>query len=537
MTEAFELPREVETAYRAIPEKGGVVLASLADGNGMRADEVRLVSGETVIYLIPATVTITLAPEMAKSQLNGQNPQGDVLGSEGEVMSASAALLPEFLKGEAVRQDILETLRQQPGDGFGMKPKTIALKSVRRVFSVITTCPQCRGETVVPCPPCQGRGRIPCQTCRGMGVTKCVTCFGTGLMQDPSGERVPCMRCQRRGNIVCHTCNGLKEMACQSCSGQGRTGCSVCAQSGAQTNVYQMSAKASFTFEIDWRKVPQEAKDTAEKLGGEQIVAKKHAEIYWQLPEARDKNLVIEGIACFPIASAVYSVGGKSFPAKVAGLQGRIVEMDPVLDPHVKPGISALSKLSKGPLAADALMGTACKFKLVRRVLGEVSKRPKKAVYQDIVRDYGVILSDKYARAAVSSAVQALQAISKGPRIKGLVFGAVLAGALAAVYYMTPLRVSLYTTLAQKGFERYIDIVDAGDWLIGALAAVFVIRLTVARALGKMLPASVHAEDKGGLPSAGAQGFMAFPAAAVVCVAVAALAAHKPEWILAVLKR
>ncbi|MDE2336577.1 MAG: hypothetical protein KGL10_04640 [Alphaproteobacteria bacterium] len=543
MTEAFKLPREVETAYREIPQKALTVLAALADGNGLRADQVRLLKGETDIHLIPAAITITLAPEIAKSQINGQNPRGEVLSSEAEVLAAAAALMPVFLQGETTRQEIFEPVRRGAGEGFGMAETTLAVKSAAKTFSVISSCPQCGGEGSVSCAPCRGTGRVPCQNCRGQGFTACFACRGAGMVPDGAGGSTPCQTCQRSGKTVCPACNGGRESACQACSGQGRTACAACGQSGAQTVVYGISVKALCRFEIDWRKVPAEVKALAEKLGGEKaakLVARKHAEVYWQVPELREKDLVVDGVACFPVAAVDFSVAGKAVPATVAGLQGRICEMEPVLDPFVKPGIAALTKLSKGPLAAAALVATACKYKLARRALAEVAARPKKAVYQALARDYAPALSDKYARAAVGAAARALSALGNGPRTQGLCLGAVLAVALAAGYYMTPLRLRLFTALAEKGMERYITLVDAGEGLLGVFAALFLIRLMAGTALRKMLPPSVLAEATGGLdtfrPGVGKQGLLVLPAVAAVTVAVAALAAHKPEWVLFLLR-
>ncbi len=542
MTEAFELPREVATAYRAAPQKALRVLAALADGNGLKAEQLRLVRDETEIHMIPAAITVTLAPDMAKSQVRGRNPQGEALGSAAEIMAAAEALLPQFLEGEAARQEILEVVRRLPGEGFGMAATSIPLKSAQKVFSTVAPCAACAGEAVIPCQLCRGTGRMPCQACRGAGFSPCAGCGGGGLLPpDAAGNSMPCPRCQRTGKITCQVCNGARETGCQACGGQGRTGCPSCGQTGAETLVYQMSATARCVFKIDWRKAPPGVKDVFEKLGGDKIVARKHAEAYWQLPEVRGKELVIDGLACFPVSAATFSVAGKMFPATVAGLQGRIVTMDPVLDPFVKPGISALVKLAKGPLAAAALIDTACKYKLTRRVLADVARRPKKTVYQALVGEYGALLSDKYARAAVTSAARALQAISNGPRGRGLALGAALSAALAVGYYMMPLRLSLFAALAQRGLEKYIALADIAVGLAGALLTVVLIRMMAASALKKILPAAVRAEETGGgasfRPGAGTQGLLAFPLCAAVSVAAAALAAHKPEWIMVLLRR
>ena len=531
MTEVFQLPPAAEEVHRAISQKATVLLGGMVDGNGLKAAQVRLARQETQIYPIPAFITVTLKPEIAKTQLRGRSPQGEVLDSDATVMSQSAGLSQGFLEGTGLQQEILQILQKTPGEGFGMEPMALAVKSARKEFSVLTTCLKCNGLASIPCALCQTTGKTPCQTCRGQGFSPCPICFGQGIVQDAGGNRVSCMRCQHTGKIVCVTCNGQQQLTCTVCNGRGSTACVECGQSGSLTHVYQVSYKALCQLEIDWRAVAPEIRKIAETLGIRQMTAKGHAEIYWRPPEMEKDHLLIPCVAFLPVAAVEFSVEGKTYPAMVAGLQGRILQIDPLLDAAVKPGISALQKLSKGPMAVQALVDTACRYRLVRQVIAGLTRYSKRAVYQTLVRDYPVILSDKYARATIHYASKAVLAISAGPRYKGLVAGTVLAALLAAGYYMTHLRSFILTRMEGRNAAQHIILLDIVVWILGYVIAVFTIKFMTAAAFKRMLPQSMQM-DKGGLPSAGMQGFAALLTSGLVWFVVAAFAADKPAWVI-----
>ncbi len=536
MTETFQLPPASEEAHRAIAQKAASVLAGMVDGNGLKAAQVRLAKQDVQINLIPAAVKVTLKPDIAKTQQRGEAPQGTVVGSEAEVLQQAMALGQQALEDTGLQQEIQMALKQMPGGGFGIpQPIAFAVKTAGKVFSVVGPCATCGGTAAITCSICRGEGKTPCQTCRGEGFTQCRICFGTGLMQDSSGNRVSCTLCQHTGRIVCFTCNGLRQLGCPSCGGRGSMGCTVCGSSGHMTDIYRVTYKAVCEFDIDWRNVELLIRQAMAKVGNHQTVAAKgHAEIYWQPPfvNEEDGSLMIPCTAVLPTANVEFSVEGKVYPAVVVGLQGRIVQMDPALDPIVKPGIAALMKLSKKRVAAQALIDTACKYRLVRQVLGGLARRSKKAVYQTLVSEYPVVLSDKYARATISYAEKALLAISAVPRYRGLAAGTVFAGLLSAGYYMGHVRSSILAHVAQGNVAGLLDIIV---WLLGYVATVLVIKFMTASAFKKMLPQTVQS-DKGRLPSAGMQGLAALPVTGLVWFIVAASAAEKPEWILYILK-
>jgi hypothetical protein len=188
-------------------------------------------------------------------------------------------------------------------------------------------------------------------------------------------------------------------------------------------------------------------------------------------------------------------------------------------------------KLSKGPMARQDLIDTACKYKLIRQTLALLARSSKKNVYQRLCKAYPLILSTKYAGATVKYAASAMTTLSARPRYQGLAAGTAQATLLSALYYMTPLRTILLAQLT----SQYIFTVDIAIWLAGWGIAVYAIRLITAAALKKLLPKTVEM-GKNGLPSAGMQGLGALLTTGLVWFAIAARAAEKPEWATSILK-
>lgn len=526
MTTIPPLPPEAEEAHRAIAQKAAALLGEFIDGNGLKAEQARLSRQEVRIVPLPAAMTVTVTHDVARRVVQGGQPQGIVLGTEGEVMAQVTGSVHALLEGEDTQRAIIQALEKIPGNGFGSVDGVTVPLALKKEFSVVSPCPRCNGAAMVPCQLCHATGQENCMTCRGEGSSPCQTCFGVGMVQNSQGVRTPCLRCQSSGRIPCVVCQGMRTMVCSACHGQRQVGCAECAKTGHQTVLYQVSYKAQCQFGIAWGEVTDaEARPAAEALGLKALATEKHADILWHAPEVQGDRMVIPCIAFLPLADVEFSLVGKMYPALVAGLRGRIIRMESALDPLVKPGISALMKLSKGPMAVQALIDTACRYKMIRGALAGLVRSSKRTVYQALVKEYPVVLSDKYARATVTYAHQALLSITAKPRNKGLVAGTVLTAAPAAVYYHLPLR----QTLATGALGAHIGLVDIIVWLAGWGLAVFVIKWMAAGALQRLLPRGAQS-SKASLPPSGNQGLAALATTAVIMLAVAATAAVKPDW-------
>src|SRR5690606_31895477 len=112
----------------------------------------------------------------------------------------------------------------------------------------------------------------------------------------------------------------------------------------------------------------------------------------------------------------------------------------------------------------------------------------KKTVYQKTLKSYPLVLSDKYARAAIKYAGDALLRIGDGPRWRGFVNGTALSAALSALYFVTPLRALILDAMGRHGAAHHMLLPDIAVWAAGYVATWLIIKLAAAQALARLLP-------------------------------------------------
>ncbi|TAL32775.1 MAG: hypothetical protein EPN97_09780 [Alphaproteobacteria bacterium] len=534
MSEPDKVPQQPDEIHFQICQRAAETLGRLVDGNGLKADQVRLSRHETLVHQVPGYIHVELKPDISKKQYKGNVPRGKVLGGADGVHMEAAGLVRDFVKDINVITQVVQEIKKDEGKGFGMENFTVPLPATAKEFSVVEKCLKCNGNQFYQCVRCHSQGHVPCQGCNAQGYAPCPQCHGSGQYQQPGGGQGPCNRCNAQGRIQCLQCNGQRNMKCGACNGQGRIDCTECDRSGFWTNVYQLAFHADGEFVIDRQQVPPDVLAVIDTLGVRNLATKGLAQIFRTGVESKEKFITIPYLAFLPIAQAEFTIEGKPYPAMIAGLPGRIMSIQPVLDTAIKPGINALYKLSKGPMAAQALVDQACRFRLIRQVLTGLSKQSKNQVYKALTAEYPVGLSDKYAKATIRYANDAVLAIGRGPRLKGLLAGTAGAALLAAIYFMGPVRPQLLQSMIQSGHKNHMFLPDLAVWGLGYLAALYAIKFLAAGGLKKFLPDDVQSEAKG-LPSAGEHGLYAIGATLAVWAAMAFAAPVKPEWILSLL--
>lgn len=535
MSEPDFLPEQPSEQHFQIGQLAAGKLGRIVDGNGLKAEQVRLARHETLVHQLAGYTRIALKPDVVKNQLKGQRPHGQVMGSEAAVMGQADGLAQQFIAEKNVQIELLNLLDKEPGRGWGMQPFKHPLAVTRKEFSVVDKCLKCAGLTYFNCQGCNATGFAPCKACNGTGMAQCPVCFGQMQMQMQDGSRGPCTRCAATGRVPCMTCNGQRQLRCASCGGDGRIGCTECDRSGFWTHIYEMTFHAEGQFELDRQQIPPDVLEIVDRLGVRELATEGHAEIFRLIQNPEPKWLLVPYIAFLPLANVEFSIEGKQYPSGVAGLTGRIMGIDPVLDPVIKPGINALFKLSKGPLATESLIDQACKFRVIRQIITGLAHHSRRGVYQSVSKQYPMVISDKFVKAAIKYAHVAILALGKGPRVRGMLAGTALAGMLSAGYFAGPVRGIVAGALGQAGQARHLLLADLAVWVLAYLAAWFTIRLFAASALKKLLPEEVQTTDKG-LPAAGEQGTYAIFTTLAAWTACAFFAAQKPAWVEAVLK-
>lgn len=536
MSRIEQLPPEPAEEHFLIPLKGTKELALMLDGNGVKADQVRLVKHDTQVHIVHAHMLIEMKPDMTTSQRSGSQPVGKVFPTKEGVMADAVGRAITLANDENIQREIGEFLDKKPGKSFGEKPFRFKLAAAHEQYSVIDKCLKCNGATTNPCGTCNASGNAPCTGCAGGGFTQCPVCYATGQQQRADGSRMPCTKCSGTGRSMCMTCQGQKFLRCAVCNGQGRTSCTECDRTGFWTHIFDAHWHVEALFELERKMTLPEVVEVVELLGVQKTATEGHAEILRLVPEVAHDKLIMPYAGLLPVAQVEFSIIGKTHPAVVAGLHGRIIEIEPLLDTYVKPGVSALVKLSKGPLAAAALVASACRFKMIRQVLAGIAHHSKGHVYQKLMREYPLVVTEKFAKATIRYADLAVLALAEGPRWKGLAVGAVAAAGAYGGYFMTPARESVRGLMVSQRLDQHLLAADVVVWALGCGIAVIVVKIFAAQALKKILPQSVQIKDRG-LPAAGRQGWITMPVTLTLWLIFAFLSAPRAEWLSAILQK
>jgi hypothetical protein len=525
------IPENPDDMHFDIPKAACAFLGTLADGNRLTASQVRLARHDTVVHQIAAEIIIDIKPDISHSQKKGKQGTGTNAASRADAAAQAAGAATALMSLAPVQDEILTALQALPGRGFGMAGTKMPVTVEKpHIYSVIDKCQQCHGAGNGNCLRCNATGNMPCIPCNGNGFSPCQSCGGSGTAQRGDGSRVPCNRCGASGKAPCQICQSHKTVTCTDCSGQGRQDCQSCDRSGYLTDIFQAGWQAEASFFIDRTLIDPSFIPILDKWGEKSMAIDGHAEIFVSAPILKNNKLAYPLMAYAPLSKAEISVEGKTHAALIAGLKAQVFEIDPFLDPVIKPAIQALSKLSKGAMASTALLDQACRFRIVREVLAGLMHHSRRHVYNATCKKYPVGLSDKYTRALVSHAGNAITALGDKPRWKGFVLGCVVTAGLFAVYFLAGARVGIDMQLQARGMGQHMMAADIFSFAVGLGITLLSISMVALGGLHQVMPSSVSTVREKGLPPPGRQGYWAVLACAVIWLGLGFISPHAPAW-------
>lgn len=288
--------------------------------------------------------------------------------------------------------------------------------------------------------------------------------------------------------------------------------------------IARYTAEARFTL---WRQSADVvALAAAEKLGLSALADDSLGDVFIMPLAADGPRLKADCAVFLPVSKIEFSLEGRFFPAVAAGRHGQIVDMDPVLDRWLKPGIAALLKLSRGPLAVDALAATAFKYRLIRQTLQALLHQSRKAVYLQLQHDYPLGVSDRYLRACIKYSSGAFEALTRSNRRQSLTLALLTTAVICALFYLLGLRSMLITALGQTDTPAWLAL-DILLW--GALSGVGI--LLIRRRAGLHLKLRLGTtQPPAQLPAAHQQGRLVIIYSALIFVVLAFVAPAKPVW-------
>ncbi len=552
------------------PEKGVPDLAETAakhitdwvTGNGLSGTDVRVAKKKQDVFAFDIPITLQLTPTIIESRTAGQDKTGTFCNSKLEMQEKIAALKTQNLSNPKTVILAGEYLKKAPLLGWGSQQK-FALKELNADYTCHEKCPKCKGKKQDKCGYCHGKGQTPCIECKGFGKTDCLRCLGLGELPGAGGTKIKCPECFGKKDAICRECRGLKYIQCPKCRGTKYVGCTECNKTGYVSLHNSVAFEAFTNMSISTANMPAEIRDLLEATGGEtKLATEQHAAISMVMPDPESLDALTAAAAAaatpattspqtagqpgtqaaahtppqaelhyhveIPYGTAEFSIGGKRYDAQLAGYQSCILHIDDFLDPQVKSGIAALQKIVKGPMATEALMKTAMKLRLVKDVFSHTGSMTKKKMLQHVKTLYPRGLSDKYAKACVVFADQAIKSLTDKPRKVGAAVGTTIAAALAGAWFFAGLRGMALTPETPANEQMIYDFTLAGGL---AVMAYFTVRFFGAGALKKVMSFQSADAGKQALPPGGMSGMLAAIMTLVIFFALALLMPERPAWL------
>ena len=497
-------------------------IATLVAGNGIHKTEVRVSEKNVKFATAHLTSTCRLIPADKEKRTPGPQEIGQKLSSRAELRPAVDDYLNRLQNNTDFQKKIFSRMKAAK---FGLDgEETIPLDQHKAEFSVIEDCTTCKGGGTSPCPTCHGKGRQPCNKCGAKGKIICYNCKGLKKITDANGNEQPCSECGGFGMTPCPNCNETKYVGCPACNQSGSIACRDCKQTGKVTAVFTVDLKMQVAGRLD---MPQEVSDLYQRIrhtySDSALIKNGHLKLTNTNNPVEFKNdtLQVKTDMPVPYGRVGFSLNGKRVDGDIFGYRGAVFTDAMFIDSLVKPGISALNKIARGPMATGALFQQARAYRMIRDITDQVSTQTKGKILRDVMQKYPIGLSDKYAKAAVKFADDAVRKIMVKPRWIGCGIGVAIFGALIAAWFYLGLRPEFLSD-GSANIQLFADgfLLGLGFIGIGYLIK-FMTRSTLKKVLG-------NAPEK--LPKSGDQALVGLGILIVIFLICGATSPTDPGW-------
>lgn len=485
------------------------------DGNGIHKSSVRISEKQLTLQPVVMTTDCRLVPLEKETRAERADPSAIQISNRGEMQDA----IRNHLKTLLARNDIIERLVKFIADknyGIGQNTHDVFDQAQMR-FVLKESCQSCQGTGQGQCQNCSGSGKQACQQCKGQGKIPCFQCKGMKRIPAADGTMEQCHECNGFGATPCPTCHEAKYVTCSACQGSKKAPCKNCNATGARHVIITVDFKAEITGTLaaqDGSRLPLPADDLI-KTQSLYILPKPTVTVHAD----RIETVHTAGL---PSGTIGFSLNGKRIDTTITGCNGHLQTDKMFMDSLVKPGIAALNKIARGPMATAALFGRARSYRMVRDVTDKVSRMPRKKILHDLKQEYPVGLSDKYAKAMIKLGDVAIGKITVRPRWIGTGIGVAVFSLLIFAWFHLGLRPEFLSNGSLK-LQLTADSILLG---IGVVGCSFIIKKLAHMALKNMLGSAPSR-----LPKSGDQALIAFGILALVFLIAAASSPLEPLWI------
>ncbi len=471
-------------------------IAHLIEGNSNADIGIITAASNKKIFEFTNKMEVEFISEEKFSVISGKVAAATYFDNVEEVNEAIAKDLIEISDNKEIFEAALKLITDEEVLGFGIDGKTYLLNLPKKIFAFDEECAGCRGSGDTHCSTCSGRGTVNCNKCHGQGHMMCQVCRGQRFTIDQaSGQRIPCSPCRGFGQEPCMACGTKKQISCNMCKGLKKSKCRECDGASIKTKVTEVTYFIKTKFTSDLQNIPEQLEEALNQIGMRDLALNGHAQVgiidavtnsnTENNAENTESNSIKEiGYLCrIPMAKAEFRIDSKKYVAEIAGYRGYISKIDNFIDDLIKSGIEGLSKITKGSGDISNLIDKSAKFRIIRDVFTSLGQVPKKLMLRDLMLEYRIGLSEKYAKACIKYADQALKVITKKPRDNASLHGIIISAIIFAVYFLTPMR-----DFIPENIKPIIDIM-LPIFLI--IMTFFMIQSSSAKILAKILPKSL----------------------------------------------
>ncbi len=558
-------PDEPEAANTLGPNYADPALAKIREavrGNGLKPEMITLttIKGETAVF--DAKVSLVLRTRTVEKIIGGKKNTGEKVDGPNGIRAAIDKERLRILGSEETLTRIKKQVMERKDMGLGTRNEVMKLPLLTREYVRHQPCLNCGAQGQIHCQRCGGRGHETCSRCHAQGMEVCTQCRGAQLLFNGT-TNVPCSKCNGQGRTPCQACNQMRKIPCNICHTKGMLVCQTCKGLAWQTYITTAEMDVLSTSSFAREQIPDRLNSVIESKARE-LPALARVEPAPQKIPAPVKNIpqastIRENAKAPPAASSAnttastadeisldYNVHlpyadaefrlGKAMNLRVflLGTQAGIADTAPFLEKVMENGLKSLSDAAAGRGNVAAKIQAAGRYRTIRQAIIAGARYSKGKAARLVAKNNPLGLSAAGIKSMVIDAENAMNNITAKPRRNGAIGGALIAGILYGLYFVTPARGMLTVSLPDPVMQGIVDAAVAG---LGMALAVFAVKAAgtnaAKKALGNLLPGG-----QGGiaLAKAGHAALWAVPLCAILFLAAAELSVQMnmapPQWYL-----
>ena len=503
---------------------------AVIDGNGATREQMRSNTYDGALFNIPVQVAITLGYQKKEHVKPGLNKtQGTLYQNAEEAQTAIKTYQGSLVGDTANAQKITDIVKAALKDNhFRMEEATLPLSALSQEFTIYQPCQHCHETGNVSCKRCFGKGYEQCAQCYSKGQIPCPHCKSTGQVKTPQGmdqctychgDRVmPCPHCHQKGEVQCRICNTKGKTACPQCKGQkgASTTLTILPQAmlkfiypknGLPKRLIQLlkqhKLKLTDYADINFVQTGPGTQSPAQvappdennhKPGSQQSAEDKVIE---QAEEKeKPEHYTLHYTLRIPYAELGFSIQDEDYKCYGFGNNIAVESDEHFLDHLIVQGLRDLKDATDKTKPATLHLKRAAKFKIIREGVYLAAKMPLKRAALILIKNHKVGTEKETLIGIVKYADKALQAMTKGPRIKGKIIGLAAATTLFILYFLF---LTFMRSAGNIGNPLALTVLDSLMFGLGIGVAVTVTQMAAKSTLHGLLQTIIPGKDISGL--------------------------------------